>query len=115
MENLNQFELAVLERVAVNHPSIREHIPFLKVINRENTGVGMYINFVYHNKPKGLKPIFPLDIALSTNDNVVIYPLKRGLGFEVAIMNGQIQFIEFITYDEFWDGSTQGFSFVPLI
>jgi hypothetical protein len=41
----NDFETAILERIALNNPSLREHFGGLHVLSREFTGVGSYTNF----------------------------------------------------------------------
>ena len=41
----NDFETAILERIALNNPSLREHFSRLHVLSREFTGVGSYTNF----------------------------------------------------------------------
>jgi hypothetical protein len=45
MEKLNQFEIAILEKLSADHPVIKKHIPFLTAKEREITGVGMYVHF----------------------------------------------------------------------
>ena len=41
----NDFETAILERIALNNPALREHFGRLHVLSREFTGVGSYTNF----------------------------------------------------------------------
>ena len=41
----NDFETAILERIALDNPSLREHFGRLHVLSREFTGVGSYTNF----------------------------------------------------------------------
>lgn len=45
MHELNKLEYSILDRLSTKYPLIKDHIPFLKIYSRENTGVGMYINF----------------------------------------------------------------------
>lgn len=109
MEKMNTFETAILNRLADNYPTIKLHLPFIEVKNREVTGVGMFVNFSYRNEPVDLKLIKPLNGAISTNDNIEIQTLEFGLGYEVNISDGKITFMEIITYGEEWDGDVAGF------
>jgi hypothetical protein len=112
MENLNDLELKILEKVAENHPAIKNHIPFLRVLNRECTGVGMYVNFTYCNENLILDPIEPLNTVLGTNERIGLPSLKYGLCFVLDINEGKIVFIELVTYGEDWDGSTLNYYFI---
>jgi hypothetical protein len=111
MEALKNFELSVLKRLSKRYPCINSHLPYLSVLSRECTGVGMYINFKYIEKGNQLKAIEPMNGAISTNETIVLANLKHGLCFEVDILNGKINFIELVTYGEEWDGSIQSFYF----
>jgi len=109
MENLNKLEISILERLSERYASIKMHIPYLQILNRENTGVGMYINFGYSKAPIGNLNI--PDSSISTNENIDIKGLKYGLGYEVDISNGKINFIELFTYGEEWDGIITEYNF----
>jgi len=104
MQELNKLELSILERLAVKYPFIKEHIPFLKVDSRENTGVGMYVNLVYNNPSNEELHFGEQNSAISTNETIEIAGLKYGLGYEVDITEGKVKFIELVTYGEEWDG-----------
>jgi hypothetical protein len=110
MESLNALEHTILKRVSEKHPAIKSHIPFLRILNREYTGVGMYVNFIYSDEGKSLNPIEPLSDTLSTNERVELPGLKFGLCFVIDITDGKINFIELVTYGEDWDGSILNFS-----
>ena len=110
MNNLNELEIAVLERVAQKYPSLRKHFPYLNVKNRQITGVGMYVNFNYTSS-NPIEDIQLLNASLSTNENIIIDNLKYGLGYEIDITEGKINYIEFVTYGEEWDGTVKNFSF----
>ena len=111
MEKLNAFETAILERFAGKYEYLRNHIPFLKVKNREYTGVGMYINFTYTNMVESLEIN---DTCLGTDEMISVESLINGLFFELAITDGRIDFIELVTLDEDWDVVVDNFSFVPM-
>jgi hypothetical protein len=113
MDKLNNFEISILERLLNLCPSIRIHIPFLRVMNRENTGVGMYVNFTYVDFDTHIEKLEKLDGSISSNETILIPKLKHGLGYEVDVSNGRIKFIELVTYGESWDGDFSGYSFSP--
>lgn len=104
MQELNKLELSILERLGEKFPFIMQHIPFLKVDSRENTGVGMYINLIYNYTSNNELIFGDQNSAISTNETIEIAGLKYGLGYEVDISEGRIKFIEFVTYGEEWDG-----------
>src|SRR6218665_2994087 len=104
MEELNKLELSILERLSINYPSIKGHIPFLRVESRENTGVGMYINFSYINPVKKLLDVGIENTSRCTKEIIEMGGLKYGLGHQVDITDGKIKFIEIFTYGEEWDG-----------
>jgi len=112
LENLNKLELSILERLSNNYPVIKKHIQYLKVLSRENTGVGMYVNFYYSNTKELVESLNIPDSSISTNENIDIKGLKYGIGYEVDITNGRIHFIEFITYGEEWDGNLTDWKWV---
>lgn len=111
MENLNELELSILNELSFKHPSITCHIPFLRVLNREITGVGMYVNLCYLETTKNIPSIDISVCAISTNESIKVPNLKYGLAYEVNITDDRIDFIEFVTYgNEVWDGNTDGLS-----
>lgn len=112
MERLNELDLAILHRVANKASFLTDHIAFLKVRDRVVTGIGMYVNFVYSGDWESLKGIDPPNDLLTTNERIEIPNLKYGLGYVVDITEGRINFIEFITYGEEWDGSVPNFHFI---
>jgi hypothetical protein len=108
MGELNKLEHAVLERLSDKYPKIKKHIPYLRVRNREITGVGMFVNFYYLNE-NNIELLDIPDSSISTNENIGIQNLKYGLGYEVDVSKGKINFIEFITYGENWNGIVSDF------
>lgn len=103
MEKLNELEKAILNRISLKYPILKKHINYLKIKSREPTGVGMYINFCYDNI-ENVEQLDILNASLSTNEIIELDTLENGLGYEVDITNGFINFIELITYGETWDG-----------
>lgn len=116
MEKLNELEKAILDRISLKYPILKEHIQYLKIKSREPTGVGMYINFCYdYNYIENIEQLDILNASLSTNEIIEIDTLENGLGYEVDITNGYINFIELITYGETWDGDlNNSFEITPI-
>ncbi len=112
MDSLNDFELAILDKIAVRYPFLQSHIPLIKVKERKTTGVGMYVDFCYASSSNGFHPIPDNYIALS-NENAHLHMegLEHGLVYEIAVEKGQIDFLELVTYDEAWDGTIKKFWF----
>lgn len=111
MDELNRFELAVLDNMTITCPSIKQHISYLRVISRENTGVGMYVKFAYLKADK----FAHLNNGWLTNDyNITMEGIKNGMGFQIFIENGKINTLELFTYTDEWDGNIREFSFVQL-
>ena len=113
MEPLNSLELLIFDRLSGKYPSIKHHIPFLRVLNREFTGVGMYVNFCYLETAVNISPLDLSRFPISTNENIIIPTLQYGLGYEVVIDDGKINFIEFVTYGEKWDGNMDNYLIKP--
>jgi len=107
MDKLNHFEVAILEKLSETNPEIKKHIPYLMVKDRQITGVGMYITFNYIEGGDSLDYIKKLH--LSTDGYLKMDGLKDGLIDDTNITNGQIDFIELVTYDEPWDGVIRNF------
>jgi hypothetical protein len=107
MESLNEFELAILEKLSSDYPGIKSHIPYLRIASRKLTGVGMYIDFVYEESPEILDPI--PHAYLSTRDFLKMEGLRDGLINDITLTNGRIDTIELVTYDEPWDGIIRKF------
>lgn len=110
MNNLNKLEISILEKLSKEYPDLKSHIPFIKVLDREITGVGMYVNFYYTNNL--ISNLEVINASLSTNENIEVENLEFGLGYEVDISDGKVKFIEFITYGEEWDGNFVNYRFV---
>lgn len=100
---LNNLEISILDRLSIKYPFVKHHIPFLKVATRENTGVGMYVNFIYDNPDKEIYAPIKNSI-ISTNEIIGIEGLKYGLGYEVDVTDGRMTFIELVTHGEEWNG-----------
>lgn len=108
MEYLNKFEKEVLERLSNKYEHLKEHIPFLVVKSREYTGVGLYMNFEYIKNVERL-PI--KEDSLGIDDYIIMEGLENELIFELDISDGLMNFLEFVTCGENWDGTIKNYSF----
>lgn len=115
MDTLNQLETDILDRVASRYGSVKSHIPFLRVKDREKTGVGLYVKFHYLQTATSLKDIEPRNSLVSPNlkkGHLFISSLKYPLTCLVSIINGKISQIELVTNgNEAWDGTIGGYHF----
>jgi hypothetical protein len=110
MQELNEIELKLIDGLTTKYPSLKSHIPHLKVTERQATGVGMYVNFAYANFNEKLEN---LNSLFSNEENIEIPDLKYGLGYVIDISDGEIKYIEFITYgEENWNGKFDGYRIV---
>lgn len=112
MLKLNKLEKSILDRLATKYPNIIFHMPYLEVVSREITGVGMYINFTYSKPIEKSLNLGAKNISISTNESIELEGLKFGLCYEVDVSEDKIKFIELVTYGEEWDGNIlDNFSF----
>jgi hypothetical protein len=114
VEKLNKLELEIFKRMSIKYPKLIEHYSIIKIQNRKNTGVGMYVDFFYDKKFEDLNKLDIEDGSISTNENIILKNLKYGLGYEICIAAGKIKFIEFFTYGEEWNGEFIDFCFEEL-
>ena len=100
----NEFERALLERLAAEHPDAQISIPELHVLSRTFTGVGSFTAFLVKGQPPVARRV------LSSSALVTIPGLQRGLGV-VAFREGDRLTLETSTFgDETWDGVFEGFA-----
>ena len=109
MEELNELELTLLEGLTTNYPQLKSHIPYLKVVERKNTGTGLDVNFDYKDYSGELDDTNAL---FSNEENIEIKGLKEGLSYVIDVTVGQITSMEFSTYNEKWDGKFTDFKIV---
>lgn len=107
MEQLNEFELAILHRLSESNPEIKKHIPYLRVKERKTTGTSMRINIAYAAGSDTLDYIKKMH--LSATGYLKMDGLTDGLIDNTGVINGRIDFIELVTYDEPWDGVVRYF------
>lgn len=105
MEELNEFERTYLNRVASHYPMLKSHLPYLRIKDRETTGVGMFINICYHPDDIELMPVETGSSGtINSNETINVDNLEYGLAEQVDIQDGRVNFIELVTYGEAWDG-----------
>ena len=102
----NELEIAILDRIAQEHPSVRPFLRRLHVLSRKYTGVGSFTNFrcddVAEDAPRE---------DLSLNGLIVIPTVPNGLGAVLFCRDGKPECLETFTYgDDHWDGVCEGFS-----
>ena len=100
----NEFELAILERMATRHPTLREHLGDLHVLSRDFTGVGCFTTFICEDS--GPKSVIDMDGLVHIPD------VPNGLGAVLFLQGGRPLCLEVFSYVEPWDGTFDGFSIV---
>jgi hypothetical protein len=102
----NEFELAILDRIAQKQPSIRPLIQDLRVLSREFTGVGSFTTFQCDDAgPEGDRQHFGLKEVISMPH------VPNGMGAILFCEHGRPKLLETFTYgEEHWDGVYDGFS-----
>jgi len=108
MNAFTDFEVAILERIAMDNSAYREQVTELvrtgQVTEREWTGAGGYITL-------GSSTILfePENLELDADAVIEIPGLRHGLGALLFVRNGRADFLEFFTYDDEWWGDSCGF------
>jgi hypothetical protein len=102
----NDFELAILERIAGNEPSIRGSVQQLRVLSRELTGAGSFTKFRCDESVGSWA-----ERHLSLDATISMPGVAGGLGAVLFCKCGQPECLEIYTYGEdHWDGAYDGFS-----
>ncbi|UQB69139.1 hypothetical protein [Epilithonimonas zeae] len=101
MDELNELELILVDNLTIKYPSLKPHLPFLKVKERKLNKDSLIVNLIYSDFSGDFDDINAL---FSNGENIEIKGLKDGLSYVVDVSNGEITSIEFNTYNEKWDG-----------
>ncbi len=105
----NEFELAILHRLALRVPVIRKSIDRIHVLSREYTGVGGYTNFVDGNSSGDVS-----DQQIGLDELITMPGVPNGMGAVLYCKGGRPQCLEVFTYgDDRWDGVYDGFDIEP--
>jgi hypothetical protein len=100
----NEFEIALLERLASEHPDAQIVLADLHVLERTFIGVGSFTEFLVKNQPSVPRRV------LQSSAWAKIPGLQFGLGI-VAFREGDRLTLETFTYgDDKWDGVFEGFA-----
>ena len=101
----NDFELAILERIALEHPSLRARLSKLHVLSREFTGVGSFTTFRVDQSVPEDSEHFGLSALIS------VPGVAHGLGAVLFCRSGHPSCLEIHAFGEsLWDGVYAGFS-----
>lgn len=104
----NDFELAILECVANQDPSIRHAIPRLHVLSREFTGVGSFTTFTRsRSESDSTRRAINLDAVIR------IPSAEVELGAVLFCDGQRLDCLEVFSFDGPWDGVYEGFSIEP--
>ena len=102
MDQLTTLESTLLNNLFEKYPTLKIHLPYLKVKDREITKTGMTVNLEYTNATE--LDFQEINALFSAGENIEIKSLKQGLSYVIDITDGQILYIELTTYGENWNG-----------
>lgn len=109
MEDLNEFEQAVLEKLLEgDHPVLavlRAQARAARLASREYTGAGFYLSFDV--PPEA--PALPKQNFHFGDVNATVDGLQHGAGFVVFVRGGRLDMLEGYSYDEPWPKEIRGF------
>jgi len=109
MEDLNEFEQAVLKKLlAGDHPMLtvlRTQVQAARLASREYTGAGFYLSFEV--PPEA--PALPTQNFHFGDVDAAIDGLQHGAGFVVFVRGGCLDMLEGYSYDEPWPTEIRGF------
>ena len=107
----NDFERAILDRLAIKIPTIHKSLDQLHVLSREYTGVGGYTNFL-NGDPSGDAS----DQQIGLDDLITMPGVPNGMGAVLFCKGGRPQCLEVFTYgDDRWDGVYDRFEIEPTV
>jgi len=106
---VNEFERAILDRIAARYPSVLPLIRAPHVLSREFTGAGSFTTFKPSPQPLDLS-----DGHYSSDDLLLVPGVPSGLGATLHIRAAEPPCLEIYTYGtELWDGTFNGFRVEP--
>lgn len=109
MTALNELEIILLNKLFHKYPGLQKHLPFLKVSERVLTKGGMIVHLMYENFNS---PLDDINALFSDEENIETSNLKNGLVYVIDVTDGEIKFIELMTYNEPWNGSLDNYKIV---
>jgi hypothetical protein len=103
---LNDFELAILKRIAEQRPEMVSLIPKLRVLSRKFTGVGCYTEFDIEEAVPSLG-----NDRISMNGHITMPGIQMGMDAILFCEKGKPDTLETYTCGaEMWEGVHEGFS-----
>jgi hypothetical protein len=111
---LRPVERQLVEEILKQHdqayPSLADQIDRLRVISREPTGVGAYINF----SVLGTVEDETVNVQLGFEGEIQVDGVLWGLGCVMLVEAGRIHYLELFTYpDDTWDGNLDNARIIP--
>ena len=101
----DEFELAILERIAAKSPSLRPYLRNLYILSREFTGVGSYTNFKCEDDRAQV-----VEQRIGLDDLIFMPNVQNGMGAVLFCRGDQPKCLETYSFgDELWDGVFEGF------
>jgi hypothetical protein len=102
---LNNLEIAILKAI-VNENSNKysllvNHFPYLNVVSREFTGVGMCTNFNYNLDFNNNLVNKNINIPISSTKSLFLEGFQHEISYEVNISNVNIHFLEIATNEDY--------------
>ncbi len=111
MNQVTDLESTLLNGLIQKYPSLKSHIPYLKVKERKITKTGMTIDFEYLNSENEL--LFEdINALFSDGENIELKSLKHGLGYVIDVTEGNISHLDLVTYGENWNGKLEDYKIV---
>ena len=101
MDELTTLETTLLNGLTEKYAPLKSHLPHLRVAKRQKAGFSLYVYFAYVDFNEETTPINAL---FSDGQKIVISQLKEGLSYVVDVTAGRIEYLEFSSYKEDWDG-----------
>ncbi len=102
----NEFELALLDRLASKEPALRRAVEHLRVLSREFTAVGSYTNFACEDAAT-TGP----DKQLGLDALIAMPGVPNGMGAVLFCKGDTPQCLEVFAYgDDHWEGVYEGFT-----
>jgi len=102
----NEFELAILERLASKEPSIHAFVGHLHVLSREFTGVGSFTNFACDESAADAP-----DRQVGLDGLNKMPGVPNGMGAVLFCKGDRPKCLEVFTYgDNHWEGVYDGFA-----
>lgn len=104
--NLNEFESAVLARIAQSNAWLHSVLGSLSVSSRKTTGAGSYTDFESNSASVGIPD------GHFTLESLISMPgISNGMGATLFVKGGCVTFLEIYVFGgQYWDGTFNGFS-----